>query len=313
MQNFQMTSTASAKRLDLWNTHLSDLFAGLVADPEEPDNFDGNLCWSDIGPLTGALASASRCKMHHPAALASGQESTFILKVQLCGRALAEHVGEEALLAPGDMILFDSDQTHRLTLLEDSEMLALCVPKALAQDKIATLEPLAGLRLPADNPSVRLCASFAESLWRLSQDGYPARLPSGSANILCDLLGMCGRGENEETQRVHRADWSTITQYMHDRLLEPELSVAQISAELGVTSRRLQQIFAAKGTTPGRHVLEERLKEARRRLSDPHLADLSITAIAFDVGFGDITYFGRAFRARYRETPVAFRRSVRKH
>jgi AraC-like DNA-binding protein len=44
-------------------------------------------------------------------------------------------------------------------------------------------------------------------------------------------------------------------------------------------------------------------------LSDPRLADRTIGSIAFDVGFGDLSYFNRTFRRRYGATPGEIRQS----
>jgi len=38
-------------------------------------------------------------------------------------------------------------------------------------------------------------------------------------------------------------------------------------------------------------------------LSDPRLAEQTISTIAYEAGFGDLSHFNRAFRRRYGETP----------
>jgi AraC-like DNA-binding protein len=45
-------------------------------------------------------------------------------------------------------------------------------------------------------------------------------------------------------------------------------------------------------------------------LCDPRLAARSISSVAFEVGFGDLSYFNRAFRRRYGATPSEVRRSM---
>ena len=47
-------------------------------------------------------------------------------------------------------------------------------------------------------------------------------------------------------------------------------------------------------------------------LSDPCLADRNISSVAFDVGFGDLSYFNRAFRRHYAATPTEIRQSAMK-
>ena len=65
-----------------------------------------------------------------------------------------------------------------------------------------------------------------------------------------------------------------------------------------------------QGLTFSSFVLGRRLSRAHRLLSDPHLADRSISSVAFDVGFGDLSYFNRTFRQRYAATPTEIRQSA---
>ena len=50
-----------------------------------------------------------------------------------------------------------------------------------------------------------------------------------------------------------------------------------------------------------------RLDRAYRMLRDQRLSMLSITSIAFDAGFGDLSYFNRTFRRHYNATPSDIR------
>jgi AraC-like DNA-binding protein len=50
---------------------------------------------------------------------------------------------------------------------------------------------------------------------------------------------------------------------------------------------------------------------AHRMLGNPLLAAQTITAIACEAGFGDLSHFNRAFRRRYGETPSDVRARAR--
>jgi AraC-like DNA-binding protein len=58
-------------------------------------------------------------------------------------------------------------------------------------------------------------------------------------------------------------------------------------------------------------VLGQRLARAHRMLSDPRLADQKISTVAFDAGFGDLSYFNRVFRRRFGATPSELRAESR--
>ena len=76
-----------------------------------------------------------------------------------------------------------------------------------------------------------------------------------------------------------------------------------MAARQRVTPRYVQLLFESEGTTFSQFVLEQRLARAHRMLGDPRCAAWTIIAIAFTAGFGDVSYFNRAFRRRYGATP----------
>jgi transcriptional regulator GlxA family with amidase domain len=58
------------------------------------------------------------------------------------------------------------------------------------------------------------------------------------------------------------------------------------------------------GEAPGRWLLRRRLDHAATLLST---SVKSVTEVAFESGFEDVSHFSRAFRQRFRRTPSAFR------
>ena len=89
-----------------------------------------------------------------------------------------------------------------------------------------------------------------------------------------------------------------------------ELSVAEVAQRQRVTPRYVHKLFENEGLTFSSFVLGQRLARAHRMLSNPQLADRTIGSVAFDVGFGDLSYFNRTFRRRYAATPTDIRQSA---
>jgi len=65
----------------------------------------------------------------------------------------------------------------------------------------------------------------------------------------------------------------------------------------------VQALFESDGTTFSQFLLGERLARVYRMLHDPLQAPRSVSAIAYEAGFGDLSHFNRAFRRRYGATP----------
>ncbi|TXN73612.1 helix-turn-helix domain-containing protein [Methylobacterium sp. WL6] len=66
-------------------------------------------------------------------------------------------------------------------------------------------------------------------------------------------------------------------------------------------------MFQAEGQTLSGFVLDRRLNRAMQRLIDAE-DTRPVSAIAFDVAFGDLSYVNRTFRKRFALTPSQVRR-----
>jgi len=106
---------------------------------------------------------------------------------------------------------------------------------------------------------------------------------------------------------VRGARLQTIKFDVLSQLADPDLNIRVVAARHGVTPRTVQKLFESEGTTFSQFLLDQRIALAHRMLSDSRHADLSISSIAFDAGFGDLSHFNRAFRRRYGQAPSGVR------
>lgn len=90
------------------------------------------------------------------------------------------------------------------------------------------------------------------------------------------------------------------------------LTIAELAAAVGLPEHRLRRLindqlghrnFAA-------FVNQRRIEEARRLLADPAQAARTVASIAYDLGFGSLGPFNRAFREATGQTPTDFRRTA---
>ncbi|MEO1590796.1 MAG: DNA-3-methyladenine glycosylase 2 family protein [Cyanobacteria bacterium J06632_22] len=88
-------------------------------------------------------------------------------------------------------------------------------------------------------------------------------------------------------------------------------SVADLAARLGVSDRRLRQLFATHvGTSPGQAALSRRILFAKQLI---HQTDLSLTEIAIAAGFNSLRRFNDAIRKACGHPPSDWRRPGRPH
>lgn len=91
---------------------------------------------------------------------------------------------------------------------------------------------------------------------------------------------------------------------------DPYLTPATVAARVGVSTRYLHQLFAARGSSFGRRLARRRLERCRADLADPAHAELTIGEIGWRNGFTDPSYLARAFRRAYGVSPGEHRRAA---
>src|SRR5262249_3372422 len=90
----------------------------------------------------------------------------------------------------------------------------------------------------------------------------------------------------------------------------PARALTTIAANHGLSTRYIQHLFELSGESFTGFVLEQRLLSAHRLLREPKSRWRKISDVAAGVGFSDISYFNRAFRARFGATPIEVRASL---
>jgi AraC-like DNA-binding protein len=130
-------------------------------------------------------------------------------------------------------------------------------------------------------------------------------LTAGVGTLLTALITNLGASQRAARLRTIKAD-------IAKNLGQPDLSVTTIAADQGVSPRYVQLLFVGEGTTFSEFLLWERLVRAHQMLSGQLYAGWSITDIAFEAGFGDLSHFSRAFRRRFGASPSEVREVTRR-
>src|SRR5262249_25696552 len=129
-------------------------------------------------------------------------------------------------------------------------------------------------------------------------------------DLIALALGASGDSARFAGERGGRAArLSALQSDLRAQVENPELDVGWLARRHRITPRYVHKLLETTGSTFSQLVLGERLERALRKLRDPRYAQASISAIAFSVGFGDLSYFNRTFRRRFGATPSELRRS----
>jgi AraC-like DNA-binding protein len=227
--------------------------------------------------------------------------------INVTGAALARQHGRQVILDAGDAMAVDLHGGPFAVLRPTANrLIGVRVPRCalpVGDDRAGDTT----LRLvPSHTPALRLLTGSLRSVL----DG-PIPLSTELANAvvthLPELIALCLRPPGLDTGHtctptVRAARLSAIKADIDRRLTDSSLTAAA-AARHGITTRYLHRLFETDTRTYSQYVLERRLNLACRRLQDPRYASRTISSIANNVGFGDLSYFNRTFRRRYAFAP----------
>lgn len=173
-------------------------------------------------------------------------------------------------------------------------------------------EPAALMRvIPRSNPGLQALAHYGALLLRGLLPLNSAELQA-LAKVHVHALVGAALSDLESSAPVAATDrragrLAAIKADIEARLDRRDLGVEMIATLHGVSARVVQKLFEGEGRTFSDYVLERRLDRAWHRLVTADGAGLTISAVAYEVGFGDLSYFNRCFRKRFGRQPSQVR------
>ncbi|WP_143278229.1 AraC family transcriptional regulator [Bradyrhizobium sp. UFLA03-84] len=224
--------------------------------------------------------------------------------------------GHEVTWTAGDGLLLSSADPVAMVCPSPANILCLHVPRPALAPLVSSIDSSVMQPIARSTEALKLLVSYVGAL----QEDYALATPQlrhHVASHVHDLIAVAlgatrdaaaladGRGVRAARLRAIKAD-------IIDHLNHGNLTVAAVARRHGVTPRQVQRMFEGDGTSFSQFVLERRLARAHRLLVNPRYADRPVSAVAFEVGFGDVSYFNRTFRRQYGAPPSDVRESARR-
>lgn len=217
---------------------------------------------------------------------------------------------DDLVFDPGDVLVANFNQTCSYVYPEAGEIQTLWLDRKQLLARAPGFDPDAPARLDGSNPALALLFAYASAIELEGvRDGTLAQVASLHLADLASLaLGASGEGADAAREGGQKAArLAAIRDDIARNFKDAELSATAMAQRHHISVRYLQVLFEQSGQTFSDCLLEQRLRFAMSRLSDPRCKHLRIADIAFECGFSDLTTFNRAFRRRFGGTPTSVR------
>lgn len=305
------------ERAGFWREVVCSVYVPMNAEPLARSAFHARM---DVRATHGRVYSdvdaGPQRVSRNAVQIARGEErDIYTFMLQRAGTCGVEQAGAQALLVPGDMLVFHNSRPYRLLFDQPFRQTVIQAPRAcfgtLAQD----LDRCLAQRLPPDGGFGRVLQGFVRGLSEALPD-----VDDGEAALLLDELfhllaahGAATRGAARGRADAQQALVERAQRDARERIADPDLTLVTLARAQRVSARTLQRAFAGAGIGVMRWLRNERLARCAAALADPALGARGIADIAVAHGFRDVPAFCRSFKARYGRTPGGWRGARGRH
>jgi AraC-like DNA-binding protein len=239
----------------------------------------------------------------------------LLFGINLAGQSVASQRGRQVAFGHGEAVVLDcAEGNFSIDRPTPAQFIGIRVPRRAIAPLLHGRDDRRMRVLPRQTDALVLLTSYVRALAG-SKVLAGSDLSHAVAHHLHDLIalsiGAHRDGAATALTSVRAARLQAIKSDLVANCSDPSLTLAQIAARHGVTPRYVHKLFELEESTYTQFVLRLRLERAYRMLRDERFAARSITAIAYDAGFADLSYLNRAFRRHYDARPSDIRMPAR--
>jgi AraC-like DNA-binding protein len=273
------------------------------------NRFAGELKTATVGSVSvGQLWGSHLDFCRTPANIRRKDEGGVKVSIQLRGGGVVVQHGREAVLGPGDFAVYDTSAPYAMHYANAFSVLVLMFPRASLKISSDELTKVSAHRIPGDHGIAELVSRFLIALQPRLLGGSLSTTPIFEDAIL-DLISAVAIDNTQLGQIPMRATLlATAKSFIDAHLCEPDLDTYKIAANVHISPRYLQKLFAAEGLTVAGWIRSRRLERCRRDFQDTRMQEESVSAIAARHGLLNAGHFSRMFKAAYGSCPTEYRR-----
>jgi len=265
----------------------------------------------DLGLLSGAVQGL---RHEHTRRDSGDGDDDFSFHMNLSGLSFVSGARGEMTLGDGDAMLLNYSVSRTISRpgLVDHRVVRL--PRAALSPLVRNIDDAVLCRIPRGTGMLSLLRNYVDAVF----DDPALALPEMRQLIiaqLCDLIAVTLGATRDATavaggRGIRAARLRAIKSDIEAHLTYSDLSPGVVARRQEVSDSYIRKLFEGEGTSFSQFVLGRRLVRAQRMLTDRRWADRSIAWIAFETGFGDLSYFNRTFKRFYGNTPSEVRGAV---
>ncbi|MFI4934812.1 MAG: AraC family transcriptional regulator [Caulobacterales bacterium] len=311
LMQFSTELFAPRDRFEVWRDVLTRKLLHVAIDPLSERPFRAKADLRVLPGLRIGSGAIAATISHRTPQIAAADNDDIAVLINLTGPFLVRGAAGDLVLSEGDACLVECCVAASYVRTAPGRLMCIRLARGELRAFARRLDDALCRLIPANTEALQLLRAYAGTL----HDGPVEMSPALSravvdhvGDLVALLIGANGEGASLAAGRgLKAARLGAIKTYIRERLSAFDLNVDEVAAHQGVSPRYVRQLFETEGLSFSRYVAEERLAQAHAMLTSPSFAAQPVSAIAYDAGFGDLSYFNKTFKRRFRATPTDVR------
>ena len=301
------------ERLDAFSEEVAASLIPVALSTDDLEQFHGRLRPSSLGTVrlaTVLVANDITVRRTHRLIKRSAPEYLKV-GVQMHGSCLVTQDGRQALLRPGDYVLYDTTRPYQLGTHGPFQMQAVMLPRNMLQMSASELGYLTALCFSGRGGIGQIASSLVIELGKQSTSGFGSA-STHLADAVVDVLAASFTEMLTDTEEANRRTGKKglllrVRAFVESRLDDPSLDPSTVAAAHHISLRYLQKLFAEEGQTVTGWIRYRRIEHCRKDLANAALQDTPVCSIAAHWGFINAAHFSRLFKATVGLAPSEYR------
>jgi AraC-like DNA-binding protein len=259
-----------------------------------------------IGRLDLELIGPSHAIARNWERAATMQEASYMLVFPLTGCVAFSQDGRVGIARPGDYVLLSELAFYELSPDNAARFLMLRIPAVELRGRLVSIEDHISRRFKPNERMTQLLAGMIRSVAELfieSPPPNPQALATEVVSFVALTIGSEDRGAATDVRNSRYHLRRRIVDFIESHLGDPSLSPKKIAASSRISLSYLYSLFNDNETTVSQFVQTKRLQRAYEILVADPKGHRTVSEVAYEVGFKNVSHFSRCFSRHFKVPP----------
>jgi AraC family transcriptional regulator, positive regulator of tynA and feaB len=273
-----------------------------------PKRFSASITARSHGALRFAICESTAYDIDRTQKDISNESADhYLMYLQLRGHTLLTQANDAIEFGRNDIVIADGRRPYHAALFDDGQCRRQAIavlPRSFIEARAPWLRRRPVFKLASNSVYVDLTRRH---LLQLTADDLTEGELALLTENLCNLLALLDHADTPINRVQPELQLEALLDFCRRNLHDPALSPDFVAAQFGISTRTLHLRFEKLEQTFGRWLLDARLDASSNALRNPQQHACSISEIAYNSGFNDLSHFNKSFRARFGASPSEWR------